>query len=83
MAEEENPFLINRKLDEKPKTEDKPSTDFMVDFMVTSEEAASLKDKKLEIDSPRPHLEEAGTPVWDRKHENLDNPSEEIVEHDD
>ena len=70
-------------MDEKPKSDEKPPTDFMVDFMVTSEEAASLKDRKLELNSPKPHLEEAGTPVWDRKHENLENPSEEIVEHDD
>ncbi len=82
MEEEENPFLINKKVDEKPKADDKPSEDFMVDFMVTTEEAASLKDRKLELNSPKPHLEEAGTPVWDRKHEDLENPSEEIVTHD-
>ena len=70
-------------MDVKPEADDKPSEDFMVDFMVTTEEAASLKDKKLELNSPKPHLEEAGTPVWDRKHEDLENPSEEIVSHDD
>jgi len=66
--------------EEAPRSEPM-DTDFMVDFMVTSDEARNLKTRKLEVDTKAPHWEDAGVPVWDRKDVNIDDPEWMTVDH--
>jgi len=78
--EEDNPFLI------KPKppmeaTKDEPPVIETFDFLASPEEAKKIHDKELDVDTQKPHYEHAGTPIWDKKDVNVNNPDYEVVEH--
>ena len=81
MPDEDNPFLEIKKK-EAPKSGENFGDQEIVSFMVTPEEAKELKDKPAEADHSAPHYEDAGTPIWDRKGANLNNPTYEVVNHD-
>ncbi|MBN1539590.1 MAG: hypothetical protein JW939_05550 [Candidatus Thermoplasmatota archaeon] len=78
--EEENPFLI------KPKPQmsiakDEPPVIETFDFLASPEEARKIHDRELSVDTAKPHYENAGTPIWDKKDVNVDNPDYEVVDH--
>lgn len=81
MPDEENPFLeVKKKV--APKAGETFGDQEVVSFMLSPEEAKNLKEKPVEEDHSTPHYEEAGTPIWDRKNANLNNPTYEVVDHD-
>jgi hypothetical protein len=80
MPEEENPFLIKPK--KAHETEEKTEafgSEEMVSFMVTPEE--SKKKEEIPVTTEKPHWESSGTPIWDRKTENIDEEDYEVVDH--
>ena len=81
MPDEENPFLEIKKK-ETPKAGETFGDQEVVSFMVTPDEAKKLKERPAEVESTAPHYEDAGTPIWDRKDANLNNPTYEVVNHD-
>ena len=82
MSEEDNPFIVKKKPEDSIANKDESfGTDELVSFMVSDEEAKTLKETKPKSEYAKPNWEEAGTPVWDRKGANLENPDMEIVEH--
>jgi len=65
----------------EPEREMTFGTDEVVSFMVTPGETKD-STKNLFDDAPKPHWEKSGTPMWDRKDLNVDNPDYEVVDHD-
>lgn len=82
MAEEENPFLIKKKPVNASEKEPEPIQDFS--FTVSPEEAKKIQEKKTEVNPEKPHYEQAGTPIWDKKDvKDIHNPDYEVVDHKD
>jgi hypothetical protein len=81
MPEEDNPFLIKKKpVNESEKAEGLTGFDD-VSFMLSPEEAKKLQDRDQHLNDRKPHYEHAGTPIWDKKDVNIDNPDYEVVDH--
>jgi len=81
MPEEDNPFLIKKKpVNESEKTEAPTGFD-EVSFMLSPEEAKKIQNRDQHLNDKRPHYKSAGTPIWDKKDSNADNPEYEVVDH--
>lgn len=80
MPEEDNPFLIKSKPQLEVMRDEPPIIDTF-DFLATPEEAKKIHDKDIIVDRTRPNYEQAGTPIWDNKDANVDNPDYEVVDH--
>ena len=82
MSEENNPFMVAPKpVKKEPEREITFGTDEVVSFMVAPGEAKDTT-KSLVDNAPKPHWEKSGTPMWDRKDLNVDNPDYEVVDHE-
>ncbi|MGA1873356.1 MAG: hypothetical protein ACMUHY_06760 [Thermoplasmatota archaeon] len=82
MPDEENPFMIKPKPAQKePERTLSFGTEEVVSFMVNPGEVKE-KDNKLFDDKQKPHWERSGTPLWDKKDADLNNPDYEVVDHD-
>lgn len=83
MVEEDNPFLVKKKpVNEPAQKEPDPIEDFS--FTISPEEAKKIQDKKMEVNTEKPHYEQAGTPIWDKKNvKDIHNPEYEVVDHKD
>ncbi|MBN1389493.1 MAG: hypothetical protein JXA22_02510 [Candidatus Thermoplasmatota archaeon] len=81
MADEDNPFMVSP----KPVKNDQErtvsfGTDEEVSFMVAPGGIKERGEQPME-ETRRPNWERSGTPVWDKKNVNVDNPDYEVVEH--
>jgi len=83
MPDEDNPFMVNPKPAKKePETTESFGTDEIVSFMVSPDDASRKKQEPVPNDS-KPHWEDAGTPIWDRKNpKDIHNPDYEVVDHE-
>jgi hypothetical protein len=81
MPDEDNPFMVTpRKAHPEEKKEDF-GTDELVSFMVTPEDKKTKTNEKPFSDATKPHWESSGTPIWDRKVDNVDEEDYEVVDH--
>jgi hypothetical protein len=82
MPDEDNPFMVNPKPAKKePEKTESFGTDEVVSFMVSPEELH--KKQELFTNDTKPHWEDAGTPIWDKKNiKDIHNPDYEVVEHE-
>ena len=82
MLEEDNPFMLTpKKGEKKPEKTEKFGTEEEVSFMVSPQDTKKAPSE-MDLDAGlKPHWEEAGTPSWDKKSKNPDNPDSEVVEH--
>ncbi|MBN1538733.1 MAG: hypothetical protein JW939_01205 [Candidatus Thermoplasmatota archaeon] len=82
MSDEDNPFMIAPKpVQKRSETTISFGTDEEVSFMVSPGELKERETRTID-EPPKPHWERSGTPLWDKKNIDIDNPDYEVVDHD-
>jgi len=82
VTDSDNPFMVKPKKAEKNEPNQISIDDDVISFMINPDEKGKLRSPSDVNFDEKPHWENAGTPIWDKKVKDIHKPDYEVVDHD-